>query len=234
MKKCPLILFVILLTLFFVGNSNAAKLTFEDLGPNYTQISDDYGDITGLNISYALRDGFGDTDYIEYIDGKYSATVNYWETGYGDLTDVAWAGSNDSSQVAEITFDPSDGNSATITGFDLGFWKGGSYATEVRIYNHDYSQVFSTGSFIGTGGASHSSFESNITGNATLHLQWLYPFYAAIDNVEYDVSFVSDTSGDNPGPGDQLNPVPEPTTILLSGLGLLGMGVLLRRKKVSK
>lgn len=221
MKKSLLLLFVILLTLFFSVNSNATTLTFEGLGlSNYDEIPQSYGDILGLDVSYAVKEGFGETDYIE------NETVNYWQDGYSDLTDVAWAGSNNPLEVAEITFAPSAGNSATITGFDLGFWRGNTYSTQARIYNQDYSEILFDTGLNNWGGSGHLYIGTNITRNATLHLQWLYPFYVAIDNVEYDVSFSNEGGQPNPA-----NPVPEPTTIVLSGLGILGMGVLLRRKK---
>jgi len=154
----------------------------------------------------------------------------YWIDGYSDLTGVAWV--NDTAPdampptVAEITFDPAEGYQATLGDFDLGFWytdEGNDWApdsyehhSEVRIYNADYSEILWSAANI-VGSDVHQSFAPGVTGDGALHLQWINPYYVAIDNVTYGVSSTE------PPP----NSVPEPATILLllSGIGALGIGV---------
>ena len=122
----------------------------------------------------------------------------------------------------QVTLDSPLDSGATWTDFDnkFGFYYGvhtggASDPTVDHTYYSDWD--FNTVN----AGEQHVAIEYNGVDNAIIHLEDL------VVSPDWDWEDMTVF-------GHDIAPVPEPTTILLSGLGLLGMGAFLRSRKNSK
>ena len=214
-------------------SAQATILTF-DLDPsvpNYGDIPGSYGDNVNAASdavgSYLVGNGYTPnvtTDYRTWQISTDTVTDNnldFWATGYGDLTNVAFSVVS-GDHFAEITLVPEPGWAIRLNSFDVG----GYYITDhpssqVRILDGtsntilvDYSPV----TILGTGGT-HSTFTPGLTHEGPLSIRFGYnDWNVGIDNINFD----------------QVAVVPEPETyaMLLAGLGLVGFMARRRKQKV--
>ncbi|MBI5708379.1 MAG: PEP-CTERM sorting domain-containing protein [Armatimonadetes bacterium] len=211
--------------------SSATVLTFSDLGKpdgsggstalvNYDAIDQGYGDnVTGSggfpSGSYLMGNGWTPNVTASYdtVDGTGASVENwveYWDTGYGDLVDVAYAGI--SGYYARITLTPDSGNTVTINSFDLAGWPTSDLTADaIHILNASGTEVWSASSMNVEGNAGHTSFSPGISSSGALTIEWGTNWNIGIDNVNFDQGLV-----------------PEPASLAVLGLGTLAM---IRRKR---
>jgi hypothetical protein len=175
---------------------------------NSAFIDQSYGDGTGIDVTYRHRVGSGNTVADE-------PSLKFWNTGYGDLTNVAWGGSTEVPGVAEIRLTPLSGFTVTLNSFDFGPWVV-SQNTQYTIFDGAYNVLF-TNSIVVPGGG-HSHLTPGLSNPNGLILQWNNPYNVALDNFDFTVA--------SPEP----SPIPEPATALLLGSGILVLARSRRRR----
>ena len=207
--KRLLILAVMVIFLAFAGSAQAWTLEFEwGMGHDYETIA---SGIPGLNFAsdmfYADAStgawNFSSQDLgLEWYSGE------YWIGGY--------VGAHaDAGGIGRIDFDKDDGSF-----FTTGYCAGNTFYVEAYDINDNLLDVAS-------GAANRRYLEGNGAGQD----------YLTVSSVAGDIAYVilhdggyywvaDNMSGDNSG----VYPVPEPATLVLLGLGLLGIGAKLRRR----
>ena len=211
-------------------SAQATILTFDldPAVPNYGDIPGNYGDNVNAASdavgSYLVGNGYTPNVTTDYRTWQISTdtvaynNLDFWATGYGDLTNVAYSVTS-SDHFAEITFVPEPGWAIRLNSFDMGGYSFADHInSQVRILDGtsntilvDYSPV----TILGTGGT-HSTFTPGLTHEGPLSIRFGYnDWNVGIDNINFD----------------QVAVVPEPETyaMLLAGLGLVGF--MVRRRK---
>jgi hypothetical protein len=159
----------------------------------------------------------GDAQYGEDLDdsgGGNSITTNTF--GYDYVLDLNFDATGYNYDLYELT------NASTVTVFysqnkRSNPWQYASGGTFLENHSFAYEAGLSDGDVAGLKGGSHNALTVDIG------------FLAGKD---FTAHFTIGCGNDNLM--GSTAPVPEPTTILLSGLGLLAMGVFLRRKQNRK
>lgn len=214
------------LTCFSIGalvalsaSSSATLLHFDGLGlANYGDIPSNLGSfastaVTGVSQGSAWTPNVAVSMSSVLADGSLGASnLDFWNTSYGDLTDVAFPVSSGWFGRVKLTADP--GFLVTINSFDLGGYPGTNLtASRIRIYNSLGNVVWNQdGTTVIGAGPSHSSYAPAIT-DSTLTLEYGDNWNIGLDNLNFTQSV----------------PVPEPLSI--SALALGGLALLKRRKK---
>jgi hypothetical protein len=170
-------------------------------------IDQNYGDGMGIDVTYSHRVSSGNSTVDE-------PSLRFWDTGFGDLTNVAYGGST-SAGIAEIRLTPLSGFTVALNSFDLGAWVS-PHSSQYTIFDGSYNVLFSTSILVPS--ASHSHVTSGLANPNGLILQWSDPFNVALDNFDFTVSATA------PGP------IPEPATALLLGSGILALARSRRRR----
>lgn len=175
---------------------------------NYEAISQSYGDVAGLDISYRTVDSPGDSDA--------TGTVNYWDTDYGDLVDVAWGGFSASSGAAQIVFTVTGAATFSLLDMDFAGWPDTDRSSVVRLYTLDMTLLdFVDFNAPGVGHLNIACF--GCTTPTGFVLEWgPEAFNAGIDNVRFEL--IADAA------------IPEPATwaMFIAGFGFVGAA--LRRR----
>jgi len=241
MKK----LFLVFLMILFMACGNVFALSFDS---NWKEITvfDGYGvigendetepgtinnqtwDLEGMFLSGNSLIIMGGFDFLTGNDGVsigdlYFGSANEFKTGTQSIVETVFSFDRKTNNNLN-----SNGN---ITGYDYnGNGTGGNWSNSSYQYNKDlyiggygllngYNGLYTAGSMNGVGdGDTHYFIE--ITG-----IDWI--------NFIGDFAHIGMTCNNDQLRG-QVAPVPEPTTVLLSGLGLLGMGMFLRKKMFVK
>jgi hypothetical protein len=134
----------------------------------------------------------------------------YWSTGYGDLTDIAFANTN--GNYSRVTLTATSGNLVTINSFDLGGWPASNLtADRIRILDSAGTVLWNQDGTTVIGSSGHSRYAPAIRG-AALTLEYGANWNIGLDNLNFTQSAVS-----------------EPMTIVGLSLGTL----LLRRRRKS-
>lgn len=176
-------------------SANATVLTFSGLGlSNFDEISQSYGD----NVN-ALSDAVG-----SYLEGNaftpdisvshkslntdggiVNAALEYWNNGYGDLTEVAFSGVNGS--YAHLTLTAGTGYLVKLNSFDIAGWNVANRALDaLQVLDAAGNVVWDSGvdTISGTGGT-HDTFMPNIVGQE-LTIRWGKDWNIGVDNVNFD------------------------------------------------
>jgi hypothetical protein len=216
-----------ILLLAAAGPVSAEILTFNLSGQigQTDPIPDGYGDVkigsdTILHLTYREAVAFGNS-------ASTTDDLRFQTPNYGDLSDVAYGGTEASDTVGEIRFEglvlAGQQYGAELVSFDLaGFNREDQYDIDVKVYDENWGVVAFWDDLMVPGDTSiHTPCHLTLTLNPAvssqaLVLQWLAPWYVGIDNVEYSAV-----------------PVPEPATIVgwLIGLGCLGYVTYRRRAR---
>jgi hypothetical protein len=230
-QKFKVLVGVFSMVMLFGSMAQATVLTFDgDICDSFggvcfngAFIDQSYGDIAGkLDVVYIHREGSGPA-----IPDQ--SALNWWDTQYSDLTNVAWGGQSDTSGVAEIRLIPAPGFLVTLNSFDLGAWPNTSRESQTTLYDVSYNTLITFGPFT-VDGQGHTSFAFSGAGaHNGLILQWgPSAFNVGIDNIDFTVQAVP-TDVTPP-----TNPIPEPSTYLLFATGLIGLlGYGWRRKQTA-
>lgn len=206
----------------FATISSATVLTFGDLNlSNYGVIPASYGDnvtsVGGAGGSYLQGNAFTPDiktsyDTVDAFGVSTNASLLYWNTGYGDLTDVAFSASN--GLYARLTLTPSAGFNVVLNSFDLASYPATDLqAAKIRVIDASGTQLWSSSNLTVKGtGPSHSSYAPGLSSSSALTIEYGVNWNIGLDNVNFD----------------QTRAVPEPATFLILGIGAAAVG---RKKK---
>jgi len=186
----------------------------------------DGGQACDINIANTLDQSYGDSaavdvQYNYLIPGAnvgispapVGDSLGWWDTGYSDLTNVAWGGTDAVTGTAQI-FLKALGDSITLNGFDLGAWPNIDAITRLFIIDATDNSLLFSATSLPISGAVHSSFAGPWTSTTGIAIQWGPDGYdVGIDNIDFTV-----------------RPVPEPGTLALLCLGLAGLGWACQRR----
>ena len=185
----------------------------------YDPISVLYGnDVSALSDasgSYLKGNGFTPNIGISYASVGDTNHLDFWDTGYGDLTNVAYAHQN--GDFAAITLTPQSGYSVVLNSFDLAGY-GSITGQTVEVLDGNGNALISYGpvSIPSTG---HITFAPALTASGPLTIQFGSSWYAGIDNINFDQTPAA---------------VPETSTVVSFGLMLtLGLAAAAKRRKRS-
>src|SRR5690606_10029537 len=129
--------------------------------------------------SYSVLDAPGAGTLIDY--------PVYWDTGYGDLSDVIWAHTTGVAEIAHSVLQPD--LSISLLSLDTAGWAG-DYETAFRIYDLSYNLLFDTGALTAPGVGLLSLDLQGIASTSGLRLQWDETWGVAIDNLAFSVDAV--------------------------------------------
>jgi hypothetical protein len=194
----------------FAVPANAAVITFDDLkvpADGFSVIPLWYGDVGELlDVQYRS---------VNPADGATHDThLKVWGQHYGDLRNVAFAPHN--NFLGELSLVAAPGWEIVLNGFDLGGWMNTDYEGQtVRLLDGafntivDYSPVHIEGDFVGP---RHVHFAPGVAGQ-TIRIQYGPNWNVGLDNIDYS-----------------LHQVPEPASLTLVSIGLLGSLFVRRRR----
>jgi hypothetical protein len=193
------------------GAASAAVLTFDPAvacgASNCTQyapISQSYGDTAFVDVSYSSLSGFGNSSVTDQ-------NAYYWDTGYGDLTNVVYGGTS-SNEVLQIKFTALNGARLKLSGFQSAGYSG-THNSELRFYSLNYNLLGVEASVApGTGHYTFSCPDCTIYGGFIMQLG---PdgYNSGITNIDITQAAV---------------PEPANWALLIAGFGLVG-GAMRRR-----
>lgn len=203
----------VFLLLFTLSTSaaNAVVLTFDgnicDTGTGSDPctagefISQSYGDAVGVDVTYLSRLGF-------------TNGLRFWPSQYSNLTNVAFGETG--GGTAEVFIAALSGFEIVLNSFDLGAWPMTDRGSQWTIRDGNSTLLQQSGPITVLGSIA-TSVVPGLTSSTGFRIQFgPDSFNVGIDNIAFTVNR---TNGS----------VPEPTTLLLLGVGLLGLGFARQR-----
>jgi hypothetical protein len=179
------------------------------------------GSIACTNGAY-INQSYGDTATanITYADQVNRTSLQFWTTGYSNLTNVLYGGNGDGAGQSNnlITIAPAAGFTVTLSSFNLGGFLG-SYTTNVQILDTVTNAVLysSLNAQISSGTA--TLFSPNITSSDAIGIEWYNTGYdVGIDNVTFSTTAIAAA-------------VPEPFSLAIVSSGLIGLRLARRGRK---
>ncbi|WP_293905455.1 PEPxxWA-CTERM sorting domain-containing protein [Phenylobacterium sp.] len=178
------------------------------------RIDQTYGDTAAVDVQYNH-----DITSPANTTGAAGAELQWWDTGYNDLVNVAWGGVNDAAGTPMIFLKPVTGRTVTLNGFDLGGFLLAERETQVTIVDGLNNVLYASGTIMaGTGPITARHFSFNLSSATGIGIQWgPSGFNVGMDNVDF-------TTGAAAG-------VPEPATWAMLILGLGAAGSLIRHRR---
>ncbi|MBS0332978.1 MAG: PEP-CTERM sorting domain-containing protein [Proteobacteria bacterium] len=172
-------------------------------------VSQGYGDRAGVDLSYHT---------LQASNGQPTSALNLWQSsGYGDLADVVYAGSDTTHYAGQIVLTALAGFQVSLLGFDYASYHGLRETSPFKVTDLEGHAI---SSFSGQGGATHGHATVDSALGDGVIITWgpdAYDF--GVGNVSFEVERL-------PVPG-----VPEPATWALMIAGFGGVGALLRRQR---
>ena len=137
------------------------------------------------------------------IDG-----LQWWASGYDDLSGVAWSPNNSAGTLAHLDLRGLDGQPLRMDGFRLGSWAGaeGRLETVTVTAIGSSAPAWQFTGLIGVGNLANS-FDVGLQSTTGFSITWTNPWWTAIDDIRFQTSAV---------------PEPGASWLLLTGLPLLG------------
>ena len=230
MKKFTVFLCAMLLILLFTVQLHAYSVTVNyDTGT--TQVTDA---LTGYSTTGAMMDGMSVTAF--FADGSYETLLwadtgatsggvsgSDWSLGeVGDTFGGTWTLNADVT-LAGIYLDAGTGDSV----FDISFagfgTDGSANGLTFAVQDCDDPDADITATYID---------QVALSGSVPVGDLWRYLSIDFTDGFNGELTFIADT--DNLEFAGDINPVPEPATLILFGTGLLGLAGLGRKKFFKK
>jgi hypothetical protein len=198
------IFFVTILALFLLLNlahfAQATTITFDGTYNNYEQIK------SGHYFQTAYDNAF--------VDVVFDTEWKYWNSGYNDLQGVLYR-KDGLVQSAFINFVAKPNSKVTLLDFDLGNYWGYGTTTQFQVF--DLTDLVNPllGLYnIDVPNSSAKNYAVNLSSTTGFQLKIGPDIYNnGIDNIRFETA-----------------PVPEPATLLLFGLGILGIAGVGRKK----
>ncbi len=184
----------------------------------------DYG-IIPANYGSNLTANLTAISYRTFTVSNNATLTNYlefWNTGYGDLSKVAFASSN--GYAAEISITAASGYAVRLISFDMAGWPNADRVnTHMRLLDTagntlvNYAAQGPVTIQGDANGPQHTSFAPNIVSAGTIRIQWGNDWNVGIDNVLF-----------------QIVPVPEPPAWMLLAVGGTAGVWWLRRRRAAR
>lgn len=176
--------------------------------------------VTGGVIAQSYGDGVGvDVSYATFVFTGVPSVLNvrYWETGYGDLAGVIWAGTNQKDYFGRVTLTALPGYEISLLSFDLATFSNQSASSPILIQSLGGTGILAAATDTLFPAHNHVVVDSGYFADG-IALNWgPDSFNVGLDNIAFDVRAIAGTG------------VPEPTTWTMLILGLAGLGGLVRR-----
>jgi PEP-CTERM motif len=174
-------------------------------------VAQSYGDQAGvLDISYRWLTGTGN-------GATLLSSLQYWSSGYGDLTGVAYGGADSRSGAsAEIKLQTIGNNSITLNSLDYAGYAnttGGAF----RVYDLAYNLLFSNSLASSSASSGHTTLSFPVlTSTSGLILQYGDDWNVGVDNLTFTTA---------------ASAVPEASTwaMIIVGFGVVGAASRRRR-----
>lgn len=168
-----------------------------------------YGDTAGADVS---------TFTVVSATGQQAAPLNLWKgAGYGDLTDIVYAGSNTSQFKGRVVLTAAAGYRLSLLDFDYASFHGSPEVSPLTITDLAGHAI---ANLSGQGNSTHGHATINSALGQGIILTWgpdAYNF--GVDNIRFDVQRILPAG------------VPEPTSWALMIVGFGGLGAALRRRR---
>jgi hypothetical protein len=203
------------------SSSHATTLTFNGFNTsNAATYGDNINQAVVGGITYLEGDGFTPDIALTFKPDAPFSQYSLWPSGYGGTLMVNALGHGSFNVPGEIIFTPSGGAKVTLRGFDIATWSGGSYQTDIRIWDDAGSR------------AAPNLFSFNQILNPFVVYQPLSAPVTAVGALHLYINNLGSTGLDNVNFTQTLAiPEPEMTAMLLAGLGLVGAVVRRRRSR---